>query len=104
MSDLLFGDLLGVTRGDLVVAAVLGAAILLALAALHRRLLAVGFDRASARRARRPAGARRRRCCSALLAAAIVIGVQSLGNLLVLAVIVAPAGHGAAARAARRCR
>src|SRR3954451_19864753 len=48
VADLLFGDLLGVTRSDLVAAALLGSGVLLGLAVLHRRLLAVGFDRASA--------------------------------------------------------
>ena len=91
VSDLLFGDLLGVTTGDLWVAAGLGAAILLTLAVLHRRLLAVGFDRVSAGAiGGRPALVDV--LLLGLLAAAIVIGVQSLGNLLVLAVIVAPAG------------
>ena len=69
----------------------LGSAILLALAALHRRLLAVGFDRTSAH----ALGGRPVLVdvmLLGLLAATIVIGVQSLGNLLVLAVIVAPAG------------
>jgi ABC-type Mn2+/Zn2+ transport system permease subunit len=91
VSDLLFGDLLGVTSGDIAVAAVLGGVVLLALAALHRPLLAVGFDRSSA-----PALGGRPVLVDALLlallAATVVIGVQSLGNLLVLAVIVAPAG------------
>src|SRR4051812_47905581 len=91
VADLLFGDLLGVTRGDLVTAAVLGGGVLLGLAALHRRLLAVGFDRGSAA----AIGGRPVLVDVALLgllAVTIVIGVQSLGNLLVLAVIVAPAG------------
>jgi ABC-type Mn2+/Zn2+ transport system permease subunit len=91
VSDLLFGDLLGVTRSDLLAAAVLGSLVLLALGALHRRLLAVGFDRGSAAAmGGRPVFVDV--ALLGLLATTIVIGVQSLGNLLVLAVIVAPAG------------
>jgi len=96
--DLLFGDLLGVTWTDVAVALVLGGGVLVALALLHRRLLAVGFDRATARAlGGRPALVDL--LLLGLLGATIVIGVQSLGNLLVLAVIVAPA---ATARALTR--
>jgi ABC-type Mn2+/Zn2+ transport system permease subunit len=90
ISELLFGDLLGVSDSDLVVAAVLAVATLGALALLHRPLLAVGFDRGSAR----AFGASPTVADLALLAAlaaTIVIGVQGLGNLLVLAVIIGPA-------------
>ena len=57
---------------------------------LHRQLLAVGFDRVNAA----AFGARPLLVDLALLgllAAAIVIGVQGLGNLLVLAVLIGPA-------------
>src|SRR4051794_6723264 len=45
VGELLFGDLLGVTWSDIAVAAILGGGVLLVLAVLHPRLLAVGFDR-----------------------------------------------------------
>src|SRR5919108_683722 len=80
LDALLFGDLLGVTRGDLVAAGSLAAVSLVALAALHRPLLAVGFDRGSAA----SLGARPLLVDLGLLAAiaaAIVVGVQGLGNL-----------------------
>jgi ABC-type Mn2+/Zn2+ transport system permease subunit len=48
---------------------------------MHGRLLAVGFDREAAS----ALGVR------SLVAAAIVVAVQSLGNLLVIALLVAPA-------------
>jgi ABC-type Mn2+/Zn2+ transport system permease subunit len=95
---LLFGDLLGVSRTDLVVSAALAAVSLLALLALHRPLLAVGFDRTSAR----ALGARPLLvdlALLALIAATIVIGVRALGNLLVVALVVGPA---ATARLASR--
>ena len=90
LDGLLFGDLLGVTRGDLAASGALAVLCLAALAALHRPLLATGFDRGSA-----PSlGARPLLVDLALLAlvaAAIVVGVQGLGNLLVLAALIGPA-------------
>ena len=89
LNELLFGDLLAVTRADLVVAAGLGSIVLLILLVLHRQLLVVGFDRGTAR----AFGARPLLADLVLLgliAAAVIIGVQALGNLLVVAVIVGP--------------
>jgi ABC-type Mn2+/Zn2+ transport system permease subunit len=85
LNELLFGDLLAVSRADLVVAAGLGSVVLVTLLLLHRQLLVVGFDRGTAR----AFGARP--LFVDLIAAAVVIGVQALGNLLVVAVIVGPA-------------
>jgi len=90
LNELLFGDLLAVTPTDLVVAAALGSVVLVTLLALHRQLLVVGFDRGSAR----AFGARPLLVDLVLLgliAAAVIVGVQALGNLLVVAVIVGPA-------------
>ncbi len=90
LGALLFGDPLGVSTTDLVLAAALAGATLLGLALLHRQLLAVGFDRGGAR----ALGGRPLLVDLALLgllAAAIVVGVQGLGNLLVVAMIVGPA-------------
>jgi manganese/iron transport system permease protein len=59
----------------------------------HGRLLAVGFDRGSARAlgiAPRPVEL----VLLLLVAAAVVLGVQALGSLLVVAVLVAPAACG----------
>jgi ABC-type Mn2+/Zn2+ transport system permease subunit len=61
-----------------------------ALRLVHRQLLVVGFDRSSARAlGGKPLLADL--ALLALLAVTIVIGVQALGNLLVVAVVVAPA-------------
>jgi len=90
LENLLFGDLLGVSRADLVTAAALAGTVLLALAVLHRQLLAVGFDRTTAR----ALGGRPLFTdlgLLALIAAATLIAVRGLGNLLVVAVLVAPA-------------
>jgi ABC-type Mn2+/Zn2+ transport system permease subunit len=90
LNGLLFGDLFAATNSDLLVGAFLAVAVLGGLTVLHRQLLAVGFDRSNAR----ALGGKPLFVDLALLgalAAAIVIGVQGLGNLLVLAVIVGPA-------------
>lgn len=90
IQGLLFGDILGVTTLDLGLAAGLAVVVVVALALLHTRLLAVGFDRSSARQI----GASTALVDVAilvLLAAAILVAVQGLGNLLVVAVLIAPA-------------
>jgi len=90
LNGLLFGDLLGVTRGDVVASGLLAVLAGGALVALYRPLLLVGFDRTTA-------GAFGARpllvdlALLALIAVAIVIGVRALGNLLVLALLVGPA-------------
>jgi ABC-type Mn2+/Zn2+ transport system permease subunit len=89
LEELLFGDPLGVTDGDLAAAAVLLAAGTLALVALHRPLAAAAFDSTGAAALGvRPAAVRF--ALLALLALAIAVAVQGLGALLVLAVLVAP--------------
>lgn len=90
LDGLLFGDLLGVTRGDVVASGLIALAAGVGLVALHRPLLLVGFDRTTAA----AFGARPLLVDLALLgliAVAIVIGVRALGNLLVLSLLVGPA-------------
>jgi ABC-type Mn2+/Zn2+ transport system permease subunit len=90
LEELLFGDPLGVTTGDLIAAAVLLAVGGAALAALHRSLVASSFDAGGAAAlGLRPALVRF--ALLGLMAAAIAVAVQGLGALLVLAVLVAPA-------------
>jgi ABC-type Mn2+/Zn2+ transport system permease subunit len=85
LGDLLFGDLLGVGDADLVAAAVLAVAVPALLAAAHRPLVLAAFAPSLARRpALVQAG------LVALTGAAIAVAVQGLGNLLVLALLVAP--------------
>ena len=78
------------TSGDLGISSLLVAATVGAIIALHRPLVAVGFDRGSAR----AFGARPFLVDAALLvliALAVLVGVQALGNLLVIALLVGPA-------------
>jgi ABC-type Mn2+/Zn2+ transport system permease subunit len=87
---ILFGDVLGVSDADLLLATILAAVVIVALRLLHGQLLAVGFDRAAAG----ALGARPALVEAALLvlvALAILVTVQGLGNLLVLAVLIGPA-------------
>lgn len=90
LEELLFGDLLGVGRGDIALSAVLAVAVLAALAAGHRSLTLVAFDPAMA-----PVlGARPQRVelgLLAVLALTVVATVTALGTLLVVALLVAPA-------------
>jgi ABC-type Mn2+/Zn2+ transport system permease subunit len=90
LNELLFGDLLGVDTADLVAAGALCAGILLALAAAYRSLAASAFDRDGARALGvRPA--RADMALLAILAVTTVAAVQGLGNLLLVALILAPA-------------
>lgn len=90
IGEVLFGDILGPSDGDLAAAAVLAVVVALSLSLLHGRLLVGGFDRGSAR-ALGAAPGRTEAALLALLALAIVVAVQGLGNLLVVAVFVGPA-------------
>jgi ABC-type Mn2+/Zn2+ transport system permease subunit len=90
LGELLFGDLLGASTGDLVAAGGLATLVAGALALGHRSLCAAVFDPVAA-----PSlGVRPQRvelALLALLAVATVAAVQGLGNLLVFALLVAPA-------------
>ena len=90
IQEVLFGDILGPSDGDLAAAAALTVLVAAALPALHGRLLAGGFDRAAAR-SLGAAPAATEIALLVLLGLAIVVAVQGLGNLLVVAVFVGPA-------------
>jgi ABC-type Mn2+/Zn2+ transport system permease subunit len=90
IQDLLFGDILGVSNADLLFAAGAAVAALGALRLLHGQLLAVGFDRDGAR-ALGASPALAETALLILIALAVLIGVQGLGNLLVVAVLIGPA-------------
>jgi len=90
LQGLLFGDVLAVDGGDLALAAALVVALVAALWIAHPRLLVVGFDRLNA-----PALGVRTIVVDAallgLLGLALLVAVRGLGNLLVVAVLIAPA-------------
>ena len=98
IQSLLFGDVLGVTDADLAAAGALAVVLLVALPLAHGRLLAVGFDRTAATTLGvRVAGVDA--LLLGLLGLTLLVAVQGLGNLLVVALLLAPAG---AARAVTR--
>ena len=90
LEELLFGNPLGVSDGDLIAAAVLALLGCAALVGLHRPFGAVALDADGARALGiRPTAVRI--ALLGLLAAALAVAVQGLGSLLVLAILVAPA-------------
>jgi ABC-type Mn2+/Zn2+ transport system permease subunit len=90
LQQLLFGDVLGASTSDLLLAAALAAIVLAGAYLAHWRLLAVGLDRATAK-ALGLSPLATEATLLVLLALAVLIGVQGLGNLLVVAVLIAPA-------------
>lgn len=90
LNEILFGDVLGVSDLDIVLAVGLGFVMVVVLAVAHPSLLAVGFDRLNARALGR-SPATFDIVLSLLLAAAVLVAVQALGNLLVVAMLVGPA-------------
>ncbi len=90
LDGLLFGDVLGVSDGDLLLTAVLAVAVTALLALLHPSLLLAGFDRVNARALGRSPQALDI-VLALLLALATLVAVQALGSLLVVAMLVGPA-------------
>jgi ABC-type Mn2+/Zn2+ transport system permease subunit len=90
IQSLLFGDILAPSDADLRISAILAVGVVLSLIALHWRLLAVAFDRTTAR----SLGASPTVADIAvliLLAAAVLVAAQGLGTLLAVAALVGPA-------------
>ncbi len=102
LEQFLFGSITGIPDRDLVVVALAGLGVLAAVLALHPQLVAVTLDRESAR----ALGLRvfwYDLTLYVLVTLAVVISVQTIGNVLVLALLVAPAATAPAAhRPARR--
>lgn len=86
----LFGDVLAVSTGELIVAAALVAITVLALSLAHARLLATGFDAAGAAAIGVRVGLVEA-ILLGLLAIATLVAVQGLGNLLAVGALVGPA-------------
>jgi ABC-type Mn2+/Zn2+ transport system permease subunit len=90
VASFLFGSILGVSRGDLLLTGVVGALVLLAMLVFRRELIAVAFDRTFAQAAGLNLW-RWDQLFLVLLALAIVVSLQTVGNVLVLAMLVTPA-------------
>jgi ABC-type Mn2+/Zn2+ transport system permease subunit len=90
LNGLLFGDILGVSKLDLWLSLALASVTVATLRLLHRQLLVVGFDRASAHAlGGHPLLADA--TLLLLLALSVLVGVQGLGALLVVTILVGPA-------------
>ena len=99
LGEILFGDPLSVSNQDLLATAALIVVIVAGLAGFRRPLSLAGFDPRTARSLGvRPGGGEL--ALLGLLAATTLVAVTALGNLLVVALIVAPAA--AALRLSRR--
>ena len=90
IQDFLFGSIVGVSRGDITQAAAMSAGILLLLWLFHRQLVTVSLDRESARALGLPV-LWLDILLYVLVTVSVVISLQTLGNVLVLALIVVPA-------------
>ncbi|WP_342319618.1 anchored repeat-type ABC transporter permease subunit [Corynebacterium mayonis] len=90
LTNVLFGSITGVTERDIMVAAVVGASISGLLFALTPQLTAVALDRETARAMNLPVFALDLVLYLAVTAA-VVISVRTIGNILVLALLITPA-------------
>lgn len=89
-SELLFGDLLGVTETEILTSGLIALVVITLLWVLHDRLLAAGFD-PGAGPSLGLSPAIMSGVVLSLVALTVLVGIQGLGNLLVAAVLVAPA-------------
>ncbi len=86
----IFGNILGVSRSDLVAAAVLAVVVLLFVAAFYRELLLVSYDPAAAAAAGVPA-ALFQYAILVMIAIAVVVALKAIGIVLVNAMLIIPA-------------
>lgn len=98
LGEILFGDPLAVTAGDLIASTALALLTLISLARVHRPLTLSGFDPQTAASLGGGNG-RAATLLLGLLALTVLVAVQALGNLLVVAIIIGPG-----ATALRLCR
>ncbi len=90
LTHFLFGDVLGVSAGDLLRIGVFGGLILLTVALLYKELTLISFDNVLATTLRLPVQALEY-LLLALIAVAVVVSIQTVGVSLMLAVLVTPA-------------
>jgi len=90
LTHILFGNVLGVSDGDLVLTAALGAGVLLAVVVFYKPFLVISFDPVLAATLRLPVE-RLRYLMLILLALTIVVSLQTVGVGLVAAMLVTPA-------------
>lgn len=90
LQDFLFGSITGIPDEDLYIVAATGLAILAALFALHKEFVTISLDRETARAMGVPVFWLDL-ALYVLVTLAVVISVQTIGNILVLALLITPA-------------
>lgn len=90
LQQFLFGSITGISDGDLLTVMGTSLIVLLVTVALHKEFVAVNLDRETARAARLPVFALDL-ALYVLVTLVVVIAVQSVGNILVLALLITPA-------------
>jgi ABC-type Mn2+/Zn2+ transport system permease subunit len=90
LNSFLFGSILGVSRDDLLITAAVGAVVLAGLIVFRREIILISFDRVFARSTGLNLW-KYDQIFLILLALAIVVSLQTVGNILVLAMLVTPA-------------
>lgn len=90
ITNLLFGSILGVSQADLVLTALVGCAVIIVLWLFRREIVTVSFDRIFAQSHGLNLWAWDQ-IFLLLLSLTIVISLQTVGNVLVLAMLVTPA-------------
>ena len=90
LSHILFGSINGISRGDLLMMAVMGAVVLLVILLLYKEFLIVSFDLSLAHSLRLPAELLRI-LLLVLIAITIVLSLQAVGIALMLALLITPA-------------
>jgi ABC-type Mn2+/Zn2+ transport system permease subunit len=90
LTHFLFGNVLGVSSGDLWLIAIFGALVLVAVAAFYKEFLVMSFDPMLARTLRLPSSFLRY-LLLLLIAVTIVLSLQAVGIALMTAMLVTPA-------------
>jgi len=89
LTSFLFGNVLGVSREDIIITALIGAAVLLVLVLLHQQFLAASFDRVGAQAMGLPVFWLDL-LLLVLISLTIVVSLRAVGNILVVAMLVTP--------------
>ena len=90
LAHFLFGDILGVSNGDLILIAVFGGVILVTVAAFYKEFMVLSFDPILAVTLRLPVKFFEN-LLLVLIAVAIVVSLQTVGVALMVAMLVTPA-------------
>lgn len=90
LEHILFGDLLDVSRADLLIMAILSMFVIASVVAFYKEFLVLAFDRVLATTMQLPV-ARLDNLLMVLLAVVVVISLSAVGVVMVLAMLVTPA-------------